>query len=81
MNGPHSETAGASRDERLAALLESLTERKRRGVPDDVEQVARENPDLADELRRLWAAVQVVGAFGRTGPFRRGPDLRECRKS
>jgi serine/threonine-protein kinase len=62
------ETA-ADRDQRLAALLEALTERKRRGEPAEVEQAARENPDLADELRQLWAAVQVVGivaAFART---------------
>src|SRR5207302_11383436 len=56
---------------RLADLLEALTERKCRGEPAEVEQAARENPDLADELRQLWAAVQVVGAFGRPSPGQR----------
>src|SRR5437660_8062147 len=63
------ETA-ADRDRRLAELLEALTERKRRGEPAEVEQAARANPDLADELRQLWAAVQVVGVFGRSVPAR-----------
>src|SRR4051794_19271165 len=58
------------RDQRLAGLLEALTERKRRGEPAEVEQAARANPDLADELRQLWAAVQVVGTFGRAAPGR-----------
>src|SRR5205823_3070601 len=63
------ETA-ADRDQRLAGLLEALMERKRRGEPAEVEQAAREHPDLADELRQLWAAVQVVGVFGRSAPVR-----------
>src|SRR5262245_4279190 len=50
---------------RLADLLTALSERQRRGEPADVSQAARDHPDLADELRRLWAAVQVAGAFGR----------------
>jgi len=66
MNGPL--TTADDRDSRLAELLEALMERKRRGEPAEVEQAARENPDLADELRQLWAAVQVVGVFGRTSP-------------
>src|SRR5262249_13421726 len=61
---------GADRAQRLAGLLEALTERKRRGEPVEVEQAARENPDLADELRQLWAAVQVVGTFARAVPSR-----------
>src|SRR5262245_51306380 len=61
-------TTDAERDQRLAGLLESLTERARRGEPAEVEQAARENPDLGEELRQLWAAVQVGGVFGRPGP-------------
>ena len=65
MNSPLE--TGAARDQRLAGLLEALTEQKRRGEPAEVEQAARDNPDLAAELRQLWAAVQVVGIFGRSG--------------
>jgi serine/threonine protein kinase len=64
---PPAPAPDAAREQRLADLLAALSDRQRRGEPAAVEQAARDNPDLADELRRLWAAVQVVGAFGRTG--------------
>ena len=57
-----SETA-ADRDERLAALLGDLTEARRHGRRADVESVARQHPDLADELRALWVAVQLAEEF------------------
>jgi serine/threonine-protein kinase len=65
-------SAESARDQRLADLLTVLTEKERRGEPADVSQAARENPDLAEELRQLWAAVQVAGAFGRPSGERRG---------
>ncbi len=52
----------AERDERLAGLLEDLTRQLRDGGAPDVEAVARRHPDLADELRHLWAAAQVAEA-------------------
>ena len=44
------------RDERLAALLADLDARRRTEGGADVEAVARLHPDLAAELRELWAA-------------------------
>ncbi|HJZ89724.1 MAG TPA: serine/threonine-protein kinase [Gemmataceae bacterium] len=55
--------ATASRDDRLAAVLADLAERQRRGLPADVETAARDHPDLADELRALWATAQFAAAF------------------
>jgi serine/threonine-protein kinase len=55
-------------DEQLAALLDGLTDQRRRGQTPDVEAVARSHPDLADELRQLWAAAQVADAFARPTP-------------
>ena len=55
----------ADRDERLAGLLADLADRQRRGLPPDVEALAREHPDLADELRALWATAQFTSAFAR----------------
>src|SRR5438105_4402168 len=57
----------ATRDERLAALLVELTERRRDG-PVDLDAVARQNPDLADELRALWAAAMIADEFARESP-------------
>src|SRR6516225_8572807 len=54
----------ADRDERLAHLLGDLTEQRRQGRSIDPEAVARQHPDLADELSGLWAAVQLVERFG-----------------
>src|SRR4051812_13893285 len=48
------------RDDRLAAVLAELMERQRRGQPADVDAAARDHPDLADELRALWATAQFA---------------------
>lgn len=50
------------RDSRLAALLDELTEAARNGSPPPLDEVARQHPDLADELRALWGTVMVAGA-------------------
>jgi serine/threonine-protein kinase len=52
------------RDKRLARLLSELTEQRRRGQTVDRETLAREHPDLVDELSGLWGAVQLVERFG-----------------
>jgi serine/threonine-protein kinase len=52
-----------ARDERLAQLLTDLTEQLRQRRPPDLEDAARQHPDLADELRELWAAAQIADAF------------------
>src|SRR2546421_3753393 len=58
----------ADRDEQIAALLDDLSGQRRRGLTPDIEAVARSHPDLADELRQLWAAAQVADAFARPTP-------------
>jgi len=55
----------ADRDERLAQLLEQLSVDQRRGARPNIDDAATQHPDLAEELRQLWAAVQVAEAFGR----------------
>jgi eukaryotic-like serine/threonine-protein kinase len=52
-----------SHDDRLAALIADLTERQRCGQPADIDAAANEHPDLADELRSLWATAQFAAAF------------------
>jgi hypothetical protein len=54
-----------ARDERLAELLAGLTAEVQQGRQPDVDQVATAHPDLADELRELWAAVQFANEFTR----------------
>jgi hypothetical protein len=48
----------SSRDERLAHLLQQLLEM---GPGASIEAACREHPELADELRSLWATAQVAG--------------------
>jgi len=55
------------RDERLAELLAGLVEQTRQGVPADVEAAARENPDLAIELRELWAVAGMADELASEG--------------
>jgi serine/threonine-protein kinase len=54
----------SNRDERLARLLAELTEQRHLGKPVDFDVVARQHPDLADELSGLWGAVRLVEQFG-----------------
>ncbi len=51
------------RDERLAEILAGLVEQARDGKAADVEDAARANPDLAGELRELWAVAAMADAF------------------
>src|SRR5262249_34136004 len=53
------------RDERLAALLPRLDDERRGGRAPDVTALANQHPDLADELRQLWAVAQVAHTFAR----------------
>ncbi|MCI0699731.1 MAG: serine/threonine protein kinase [Planctomycetia bacterium] len=48
------------RDERLASLIDTLTAEQRAGRVVDIDGVAREHPDLAAELRELWAVAQFA---------------------
>lgn len=48
------------RDARLVVLLEDVSQKLRRGEQPDIESVATANPDLADELRRLFATLLVT---------------------
>lgn len=47
-------------DIQLVALLQELTDELRHGFVPDVESVARRNPELADELRELWATARIA---------------------
>ena len=49
----------------LVALLHELTEDLRRGNPPDVEAAGRRHPELAGELRELWAAACVAEEMGK----------------
>ena len=48
------------RDASLVALLQELTDQLRRGEAPGLEDAARSRPDLADELRDLWAAALLA---------------------
>lgn len=49
------------RDTRLAALLDRLLTEASGGRSIDLDGLCREHPDLADELRSLWATAQIAG--------------------
>ena len=52
-------------DELLASLLEDLLNQSRNGI-NNLEQVCVKHPELAQELRELWAASQFADVFGRS---------------
>jgi serine/threonine-protein kinase len=57
---PAAADAALDRDQRLALLLEQLTGQLREGRHPDLEAAARQHPDVAEELRQLWAMVQLT---------------------
>ncbi len=48
------------RDSKLAHLIDLLTTDSGAGPPADVESLAKAHPDVAAELRELWAVAQVA---------------------
>jgi len=48
------------RDQQLAQLLADMTEQLRNGETPRVDTIAREHPELADELRELWLTAQIA---------------------
>jgi serine/threonine protein kinase len=48
----------------LVALFDQLLAETRAGSPVDIERVAAEHPDLASELRELWAVAVLAEEFG-----------------
>ncbi|MGC3967937.1 MAG: hypothetical protein QM775_11385 [Pirellulales bacterium] len=50
----------AARDELLASLVDELARRAKAGDVPDVEALARQHPEAADELRSLWATIAVA---------------------
>ncbi|MDX1964513.1 MAG: serine/threonine-protein kinase [Pirellulales bacterium] len=52
------------RDELLAELLDQMTQRAKLGESPQIEQLTQRYPDLARDLRELWAAVMIADAVG-----------------
>ena len=50
------------RDERLASLIDRLAADARAGRGADIDAAARDHPDLAAELRELWAVAQFAAS-------------------
>ncbi|HXD87786.1 MAG TPA: serine/threonine-protein kinase [Urbifossiella sp.] len=53
-------------DSRLAELIDRLTDDRRAGRQVDVDGLARANPDVAAELRELWAVAQFAQSLDAT---------------
>ncbi len=66
MSTTQPEPAATTRDDQLAQLLAELTEKATLGQVAEVESLAREHPDLADELRELWATAQLADDLAQT---------------
>lgn len=57
----------SDRDERLAALLTQLADEQRLGRVANIDAACRTHPDLADELRQLWATTQLARVAAASG--------------
>ena len=54
-----------ARDQKLADLIAELTDAQRLGQTADIEGASRSHPELADELRDLWAAASIAEELAR----------------
>ena len=63
-NSAETSAERAATDVRLFEFLEDLTRRIEAGEPVDIEQVARENPVWADDIRELLPALQGLAELG-----------------
>ena len=63
-----------NRDQRLADVISELTDAVCRGEIVDLDLVCKRNPDLAEELRRLWGAILVTDAVGTSKDERDGSE-------
>jgi eukaryotic-like serine/threonine-protein kinase len=81
MNMGTTVTAGVdrSRDEKLARLLAEFTEKMQQGATPDIESAARQHPEIAGELRELWAAAQIADVLGKSDRQRPTAPLSEAR--
>ncbi len=60
----HDPKQAMSRDEILAHLLSTMSDRASRGEHVNITEVCKSHPDLADELKELWGAVMIANAVG-----------------
>jgi serine/threonine-protein kinase len=68
VNRPSPESEAEERDRRLVELIERLTDDLHAGRDPDLDGAARIHPDLADELRELWAAASIADELARASP-------------
>jgi predicted Ser/Thr protein kinase len=54
----------SDREQRLASLLAEMTDSICRGELVDFDDVCRQHPELADELRKLWSAMLLTDTAG-----------------
>lgn len=52
------------RDSRLALLIDEMLAAARRGQAPQFDEIARQHPDLADELRELWGTALLADDLG-----------------
>src|SRR5882724_8917281 len=52
--------AGHTRDDRLAIILDTLLKQQAAGTPIDYEAVAKDHPDLVEEIKQLLTVGQMI---------------------
>ncbi|MCY2993638.1 MAG: serine/threonine-protein kinase [Planctomycetota bacterium] len=75
------EFEGSERDNRLALVLAELTDATLRGEAVDLEAACGSHPDLAQELRELWAAAMVADVAGNCSRPDARPDVADSPNS
>ncbi|HMO15037.1 MAG TPA: serine/threonine-protein kinase [Pirellulaceae bacterium] len=61
---PDQQIADGSDDERLARIMSELADSQQAGIQVSIRNVCEQHPDLAAEIRQLWATAMVTQAIG-----------------
>jgi hypothetical protein len=63
-----------SADPVLAELIEQITDQLHAGQSLDLDACIQQHPEKADELRRLWPALQMLAVTGSSAPEKERTD-------
>ena len=79
MTQPSADTSDEDRrDSRIATIVEDLTARTERGEVVDINDVIREHPDVADDIREIWGTLMVAKAVAQPTPGSNAGDVSDA---
>src|SRR5579864_2693405 len=70
-------TTGPSVDPLLAEIIEEITDKAHAGQPLDLDACIQQHAERAEELRKLWPALQMLAVTGSSAADREPTDAAD----